>query len=80
MSFLDDYTYYLRMDDDSLFTDDLLFDPFYKMQQEGLMYDVSQATTQRMDFGVQSRSSAVGAGTSQHSHVHRMEGLGSNCK
>jgi hypothetical protein len=38
MSFLDGYTYYLRMDDDSLFTEDLPFDPFCKMQTNGLTY------------------------------------------
>lgn len=38
MSFLDGFTYYLRMDDDSLLTEDLPFDPFTKMEQEGLIY------------------------------------------
>eukprot|EP00980_Cylindrotheca_fusiformis_P010018 scaffold2214_cov139-Cylindrotheca_fusiformis.AAC.15 len=38
MSFLDGFTYYLRMDDDSLFTKDFAFDPFQRMKEENLEY------------------------------------------
>lgn len=38
MSFLDGYTYYLRMDDDSLLTKDLTYDPFERMDESGLTY------------------------------------------
>jgi hypothetical protein len=38
MSFLDDFTYYLRMDDDSLLTGDFSFDPFQRMEEQNLTY------------------------------------------
>jgi hypothetical protein len=38
MSFLDDVTYYLRMDDDSLLTADFSFDPFQRMKEQNLTY------------------------------------------
>lgn len=38
MDFLQKYTYYLRMDDDSLLTDQLPFDPFQQMLERGLEY------------------------------------------
>lgn len=38
MSFLQRFKYYLRLDDDSLFTDRLPFDPFQQMDKDGLMY------------------------------------------
>lgn len=38
MSFLDEFDYYLRMDDDSLFLSDFDWDPFVRMQTEGLTY------------------------------------------
>ena len=37
-SFLDPFTYYLRMDDDSLFTEKLPFDPFLQMKEKDLTY------------------------------------------
>lgn len=38
MSFLDNYTYYWRMDDDSLLMAPLPFDPFERMQRRNLIY------------------------------------------
>ena len=38
MSFLNEFEYYLRMDDDSLFLSDFKWDPFRRMQTEGLTY------------------------------------------
>jgi hypothetical protein len=38
MSFLDNYTYYWRMDDDSLLTAPLTFDPFERMENRQLIY------------------------------------------
>jgi alpha 1,2-mannosyltransferase len=38
MSFLDEITYYMRMDDDSLLTKEFPYDPFVRMQSKGLMY------------------------------------------
>jgi hypothetical protein len=38
MRFLQKYTFYLRMDDDSLLVDDFPFDPFVRMQEEQLTY------------------------------------------
>ncbi|KAI2494014.1 hypothetical protein MHU86_20500 [Fragilaria crotonensis] len=32
------FKYYLRLDDDSLFTDKLPFDPFQQMDKDGLLY------------------------------------------
>lgn len=38
MEFLQKHTYYLRMDDDSLLTEKLMFDPFQRMHKHGLNY------------------------------------------
>lgn len=38
MSFLDDFDYYLRMDDDSLFLSHLQWDPFERINAQGLTY------------------------------------------
>mmetsp|Transcript_20984 Transcript_20984/g.60637 ORF Transcript_20984/g.60637 Transcript_20984/m.60637 type:complete len:387 (-) Transcript_20984:49-1209(-) len=38
MSFLNDYKYYLRMDDDSLLMSPLSYDPFQRMEEHGLEY------------------------------------------
>jgi hypothetical protein len=38
MEFLNDHTYYLRMDDDSLLTADFPFDPFLRLQTQNLTY------------------------------------------
>eukprot|EP00934_Nitzschia_sp_Nitz4_P005313 Nitzschia sp. Nitz4//scaffold328_size19456//13174//14037//NITZ4_008722-RA/size19456-processed-gene-0.35-mRNA-1//1//CDS//3329547977//5303//frame0 len=38
MSFLDKYTYYMRLDDDSLILKGMPYDPFQRMQQEDLTY------------------------------------------
>lgn len=38
MSFLDGFDYYLRMDDDSLFLSAFQWDPFVRMEAEGLTY------------------------------------------
>jgi hypothetical protein len=38
MEFLDDFDYYLRMDDDSLLIGDLSFDPFLAMERRNLTY------------------------------------------
>lgn len=38
MDFLQPYKYYMRMDDDSLLTGQLLFDPFREMKRKGLDY------------------------------------------
>lgn len=38
MNFLKPYTYYMRIDDDSLFTAELPFDPFEEMKRQGLEY------------------------------------------
>jgi len=47
MSFLDGYKYYLRMDDDSLLMSDLPFDPFEKMETEGLYYAYRRVVSDR---------------------------------
>lgn len=45
MEFLDAYTYYMRMDDDSLLLRDMPFDPFQRMAQSNIIYAYRRQTT-----------------------------------
>ncbi len=51
MSFLDQYTFYLRMDDDSLLTQHLTLDPFQQMERNELIYAYRRQALD--DWGIQ---------------------------
>jgi hypothetical protein len=77
MSFLQDYTYYLRMDDDSLLTADFLFDPFLQMDQKNLTYAFRRTASD--DWGIDqlwqvSRPHVINVGTTSTSDIPFLDG------